>query len=118
MLHVVSAVVLVLVGLGLWCRKRPKWHMRIMASAFVMDVLLVVYIEVTRNAVEKVASQIKLMIWIHALISLGVLICYVVMIWLGRRALRGDKASKSTHRNMGMVFVTLRSLNYATSFML
>lgn len=118
MLHAVSAIVLVLVFCGLYFRKRPKWHMRIMASAFVMDLLLVLYIEATRHAVEKVASQLKLMIWIHALISLGVLVCYVVMIWLGRRALRGDKASKSTHRNMGMLFVTLRSLNYATAFML
>ncbi|QOV88119.1 hypothetical protein [Humisphaera borealis] len=117
MLHIVSAIVLVLVGCGLYFRKRPAWHMRIMTSAFVMDLLLVLYIEATRHAVEKVVSQIRMMIWIHAGISLGVLVCYVVMIWLGRRALHGNKASKETHRNLGMLFVTLRGLNYATAFM-
>jgi uncharacterized membrane protein YozB (DUF420 family) len=117
MLHVVSAIVMVLIGIGLYFRRRPAWHMRIMTCAFVMDLLLVVYIEATRGAVERVATTFRVMIWVHALISLGVLVCYALMIWLGRRALSGNRASKTTHRNMGMTFVVLRSLNYATAFM-
>ncbi len=118
MLHVASSLVLVLIACGVYFRRRPRIHIRIMAASFVIDLSLVLYIELTRHAVEQVATHVRPMVYIHAAISLAVLISYVVMIVLGRKALRGDRSSRSTHRVMGVSFVALRGLNYVTALVM
>ena len=118
MLHLISTGVLVLIAAALWFRKRNRIiHMRLMISAFAVDVLLVLYIEITRHAVEKVATHVRPLLWFHAGVSLAVLICYVVMILLGRPMLAGKYESRTMHRTVGIAFVVLRSLNYVTSYM-
>ncbi|MCH8268460.1 MAG: hypothetical protein IH846_13160, partial [Acidobacteria bacterium] len=49
MLHIASTLVLVLIVAGLYNRRRPQWHLRFMLSAFVVDLMLVLYIEATRG---------------------------------------------------------------------
>jgi uncharacterized membrane protein YozB (DUF420 family) len=117
-LHVASTAVLVLICAGLWVRKRNRQlHLKLMITAFASDVLLVLYIELTRHAVEEVAAQIRPMIWFHAGVSLAVLVCYVLMILLGRPMLAGRYETRTLHRTVGVAFVVLRSLNYVTSYM-
>lgn len=119
MLHLASTLVLVLVAAGLWVRKaNPQMHQRFMIAAFSSDLLLVLYIEASRHAVEKVVTHVHPMIWFHAAVSLSVLCCYVAMIALGRPMLAGKFETRSLHRALGMTFVVLRSLNYVTSYML
>jgi hypothetical protein len=107
-----------------------------MASAFVIDLALVLYIELTRHAVKAVVTGSKALVWTHAAISLMVLVPYVVQIALGYRllmarpALAGNLAgsasaslsdtehSRTLHRNLGITFVVFRLLNYATAFLL
>ena len=117
-LHAVSTMVLLLLATGLYFRRhRPRVHFKFMVAAFVTDVLLLIYIEVTRHAVETVVSEIRLLLWFHVGVSLGVFACYVTMIVLGRRLLHGHKKVRVKHRNLGITFCVLRSLNYVTSFM-
>jgi len=118
MLHIISSLVVLLIGLGLYFRRNPLVHVRLMTCAFVIDLSLVLWIEATRHAVEKVAHRVSPLLYFHAAVSLAVLICYIVMIVLGRRVLQGSHASRSTHRNLGMTFAVLRSLNYVTALML
>jgi len=118
MLHLASTLVLFLVAAGLWIRKKnPQWHQRLMVAAFSSDLLLVLYIEFTRHAVEKVVSRVRPLIWFHAAVSLAVLGCYVTMIVLGRPMLAGRYETRALHRAVGITFVVLRSLNYVTSYM-
>lgn len=118
MLHAASTAVLALIACGLWYRKRDRvWHLRLMVTAFVADVLLVLYIEMTRHAVETVAAKVRPMIWFHAGVSLAVLLCYVAMILLGRPMLAGRYETRKLHFAVGIAFVVLRSLNYVTSYM-
>ena len=118
MLHWGSSLIVVLLALGLSLRhRRPRLHVRLMISAFVLDVLLVLYIEISRHAVERVVERVHPMIWFHAAVSVGVLLCYVAMILLGRSVLAGRDGSRNWHRHVGMTFVVLRSLNYVTSYM-
>ena len=70
--------------------------MKLMIAAFATDVLLVLYIEITRHAVETVVTTVRPLIWFHAGISLAV---------------------RVKHRYLGFTFCVLRSLNYITSFM-
>lgn len=118
MLHVASTLVLVVIVCGLWFRKRsPQIHLRLMVGAFTADVLLVLYIEFTRHAVETVAAKVQPMIWFHAGVSLAVLFCYVAMILLGRPMLAGRYETRKLHFAVGVAFVLLRSLNYVTSYL-
>lgn len=119
MLHIISTLVLLIIIAGMRLRKYTKVHMALMGSAFVIDLLLVLYIEFSRKAVETVVStSAKPIIYIHALISLTVLGCYVGMFVLGRRTLAGKPAAKAAHRNLGITFCLFRAANYATAFLL
>ena len=122
-LHVISALILAGIAAGLWFRHRRSVHPKIMAAAFTADVLLLLYIEFTLQAVEKVvgvekvADDVGIILWIHAAISITVIVLYVVMIVLGRKLLRGDESVRSVHRRLGITFCVLRSANFVTSFM-
>lgn len=134
MLHALSTVVLVILATGIYFRRRPEIHMKAMATAFVIDISLVLYIELTRHAVEKVATQVKPLVWFHAAISLSVVVLYVVMIVLGRRLATASAtclatsagpvapsdatSTRALHRNLGMTFCVFRILNYVTAFMI
>lgn len=123
MLHVISTIVLVMIGVGLKFRRRRNLHWKIMTAACVTDFSLVLYIELTRHAVEKVVSQVRPFIWFHAAISTSVLVLYVVMIVLGRRVLTAaadvnTDQIRRRHRNFGVTFCVLRLMNYVTALML
>jgi hypothetical protein len=117
-LHVLSSLVLVLILVGVMMRRRRRVHIGIMSGAFAVDLTLLLYIEFTRSAVEKVATGVSPLVYVHAAIALAVMILYVVMIVLGRKALRGDRASRSTHRVLGVSFVALRGLTYVTALVM
>jgi hypothetical protein len=118
MLHLISTLVLVIIGVGFWLRRRQNpIHVRLMISAFLIDLCLLLYIEHSRHAVQKVAASARPLVWFHAAVSIVVLLCYVLMIQLGRGVLAGDPRARNRHRTLGVVFVVLRSLNYMTSYL-
>lgn len=118
--HVASGAVLVLLGVGLLQRRRrPPLHRWLMLTAFMADLSLVLYIEATRHAVERVVTGApRPLVWVHAGISLAVLACYPVLIGLGRRLIAGAAAVRPAHRRLGLIFCVLRTLNYVTSLLL
>ncbi len=118
MLHIASSLVVILLLAGVSFRKRrPRVHFWLMLTAFSADLLLVIYIEIMRHAVEKVVTRGRPIIWFHAGVSLAVLACYVVMIYLGRPMLAGNYRTRGFHRRIGIAFLVLRGLNYVTSYM-
>ncbi|MEZ5284154.1 MAG: chemotaxis protein CheW [Vicinamibacterales bacterium] len=118
MLHLISTFVMGLIGAGFVSRRRrPELHVQLMTAAFVLDVLLVLYIEATRHAVETVAAATTPLIWFHATVSLLVLGGYAAQWQLGRRMRAGLVTSRRLHAFIGIAFVSLRSLNYVTSFL-
>lgn len=113
-----STVVVVILLAGLFFRKRNRQlHWKLMATAFVLDVALVLVIELSRGAVEKAVSTTSPLVAFHVAISVAVLVGYVAMIFLGRRLLGGDESVRTWHRNVGIAFIVFRALNYITSFM-
>jgi hypothetical protein len=116
--HAVSALVLAVIAAGLWFRnRRPVVHRTLMIAAFAVDLSLLVYIEATRHAVEKVVGEVHALVWLHAAISLAVLGCYAGMIRLGWRLRRGEENVRLDHRALGIAFVVFRTLNFVTSFL-
>lgn len=121
MLHLLSTIVLLLIAAGVYYRKRTHLHLGLMTSAFVLDVVMVLWIELTRHAVEKTVNpehHTGALLWFHIAVSVGVLVAYVWQIELGRRLLRGLAATRGLHIKLGATFCTLRLLNYVTSFLI
>ncbi len=118
MLHLLSTLVLLLIVVGVWYRKRTRVHLRFMLAAFIIDLSLVIYIEATRHAVNKVVNHTGALLWFHVLVSVAVLVAYVAQIQLGRLILNGFVASRDLHIRMGLTFCALRLINYVTSFMI
>ena len=115
-LHFLSTIVLILIAIGIWKRKEPRAHFAAMLSAFIIDVALVLYIELTRHAVDSVTTQPGPLLLFHVAISVIVLAAYVFQLELGRRLLKGAVASRSLHIWVGVTFCSLRLVNYITSF--
>lgn len=118
MLHVVSSVVIVILGAGLWARtSHPSWHRPFMTAAFLLDLALVIYIEATRHAVETAVGRGTWWIWFHAAVSTLVLAAYVLQFALGSRLRSGAVTPRSAHIAVGTALVALRLTNYVTSFL-
>jgi len=116
--HMVSTVVVVVLLVGLYYRNsKPQWHWKIMVTAFVMDVGLVLAIELNRGAIEKATTTDRPLLLFHIGVSVGVLLLYLCQGYLGRQLLRGRMNFRATHRNTGIAFIVFRGLNYVTSFM-
>ncbi len=119
MLHLLSTAVLVLIGAGLYYRRRTRLHLGLMVMALAVDLGLVLYIEITRSAVETVrTAPLGPVLTFHIVASVLVLIIYLVQVGLGIRKLRSGTSSHLAHRYLGMAFVVLRVANYATSYMI
>ncbi|MHB1327966.1 MAG: hypothetical protein ACYC2K_07165 [Gemmatimonadales bacterium] len=118
-LHLLSTVVLVLVGAGLYYRKRPRVHLGLMLAALAVDLGLVLYIEITRSAIETVrTAPLGPVLTFHIVASVLVLVIYLIQLGLGVRKLRHGMSSHLAHRYLGITFVVLRVANYATSYMI
>lgn len=117
MLHLLSTLVVLIVAAGVMMRRRPEIHVRLMATAFAIDLGLVLYIEITRHAVERVVGPAGPLIWFHATVSTLVLVAYAGQIAIGRRLLVGRPTSRRVHIAIGIAFCLLRGTNYFTAFM-
>ncbi len=129
MLHFLSSIAILFIAVGLYFRRRPGIHLKFMTSAFTVDLALVLYIELTRKAVETVAGGTRPLVWFHAAVSVAVLLLYIAQIFVGRRLLASQLATtggpvsssgsqRQFHRMLGIAFCVVRGLNYVTSFLI
>lgn len=120
MLIVISTLVLGLILLGFSFRRTPKVHIPCMLTAFALDLGLVLYIEFSRQAVERVSQEIQhpshWLLLFHVLVSVTVLVLYVVMLRLGLKLFKGEESQRHLHRRLGFCFLVCRLSNYVTSF--
>ena len=119
MLHAISTVVIVLIALGIYYRKRTSVHYPIMLTAFALDIGMVLYIEIKRHAVKQVIDMTPgPLLWFHIVVSTVVLLLYFVQFYFGWRLKSGKSTSKALHRNTGITFCVLRMINYVTSYII
>lgn len=121
MLIAVSSIALVLIALGWWNRRRPEVHIPFMASAFAMDIGLLLYIEWNRHAIETFERELHSptqvgLLFFHVAVSILTLVMYILLIISGVMLFRGNHRRRAMHRYGAHVFVVVRLLNYATSF--
>ena len=89
-----------------------------MVSAIIWDVILILQIELTREAVEKAVkvTSNSMLLNIHVALALTSVLFYIAMILSGRKLLKGDQSIRGRHKKMGFTTLILRTLVFITSF--
>lgn len=99
-----------LMTLGVSARRERKIHQPLMISAVIIDISLVLFLELTRSAVETAMTEpLNLLQRTHILSSLGAVILYIPAIYFGFR-------SSPRHRKLGPLAYGLRLIGFLTMF--
>jgi len=113
-----SFLILILMFYGVKNHAKRKKHMKIMSSAMLWDVLLILQIELTRGAIGKASKALTnpMILNIHVSIAVSCVLLYVVMIITGRKVIQGNNELLPRHRLIGRITLALRVLTFITSF--
>ena len=87
-----------------------------MLSAFVLDLFVFIYLEITSFIIETAMAVSRPVLLFHAACAFGLLVCYFLMIYLGTRLLAGEYSQLINHRKLAYVFCTLRIATYISSY--
>ncbi len=115
-LKILSIVVYVIILVAFANRKRVKVHVPMMAAAFVIDVAMVLYIELTRHAIETAVGPTSPVMKIHIALSVITVVLYVGQIITGIKKAKGQ--TSAWHGKAGAIFLLARLGNLITSFLI
>lgn len=113
-----SFLILSLILIGVYFRKHRKTHIKFMLTAIIWDILLILQIELNRNAIAKASKAVSNTMILNIHVSLAVLtvLFYFAMLYTGKKFIGGDSSIRPLHRKLGWTTVALRILTFATSF--
>ncbi|MBI4717261.1 MAG: hypothetical protein HY763_05615 [Planctomycetes bacterium] len=114
-LKLISVLVCIALVVGYTLRRRPRVHIPLMLTAFVVDLALVLYLEITRDAIGIARQHLGPLMIVHIAISVAVLALYVGQIATGLRKVRGRPSA--WHGRAGLVLLVARLANLVTSFL-
>ncbi|PIK16202.1 hypothetical protein [Halobacteriovorax sp. JY17] len=113
-----SILILSLMILGIYLRRKRKTHVKIMSAVIIWDILLILQIELTRSAIAK-AVQVMTNPWmlkVHLFFAIGSVVLYILMIITGRKLLSGDIKIRPKHKTLGWTTLVFRILTLVTSY--
>ncbi len=110
-----AGIVIVLLIAGLSQRHRPGRHIPFMVSAMVIDLALVLYLEFTREVIEKTFQPMSGLLIFHISVATTVLLLYVGMAGTGIWNYKTGGKTRA-HKWMAPVCVLLRVTTFITSF--
>jgi uncharacterized membrane protein YozB (DUF420 family) len=103
---------------GVSKRKNRKLHIKIMSSAIIWDIILILQIELNRGAIKKASQAVTnpMMLNIHVSLALTCVILYIVMFYTGIKVMKGNNKIKAKHKFFGITTLVARTLVLVTSF--
>jgi len=113
-----SVLITLLMFVGVYFHKNRKLHVKIMSSAMIWDVLLILQVELSRSAIIKASKAMTntTALNIHVSIAVTTVVLYVFMVLTGRRVLNGEGQLLRRHRFLGFTTLGMRVLTLITSF--
>lgn len=113
-----SLCIVLLMLAGIVARKRRQLHVKIMSSAMIWDIILILQIELSRSAILKASKAVTnpLILNIHVSFAVSTVILYGFMVYSGRKMLAGDVSIRPKHRILGYSTFLMRILTFITSF--
>jgi hypothetical protein len=114
--NVANVVIMAAILVGVAVHARRKVHVRVMASCFAADLLMVLVIELQRSAIKQAVGPTSGLMKFHIAVSVGALVLWVLQILTGRGVLQG-KPRLARHRIQAWAFLLCRGTNVVTAFM-
>ena len=112
-----STIIVLLMILGILKRKNRKFHVRTMSTVIIWDIVLILQIELSRDAVYKAVTvnDNSNILNFHVSLAISTVLLYFAMIYTGRKFLK-DPSMRPLHGRLGRTAFALRLLTYITSF--
>lgn len=113
-----SIIIYSLMVYGITKRKNRKIHVPVMTTVLIWDVLLILQIELGREAVAKASKAVTnpMLLNIHITFAVLSVLFYILLVFTGRKLLRGEQSIRPRHRLFGWTALALRTLTLITSF--
>jgi len=113
-----SFLILLLMFYGIKNHAQRSKHMKIMCTAIAWDIILILQIELSRDAIAKASKVLSnpMMLNIHVSIAVSCVLLYVIMIITGRKVIAGNNTLLPRHKLIGRITIILRILTFITSF--
>jgi len=108
-----------LMAFGVFLRKRDRWlHRKLMFTAMGIDFSLVLFLEITRSAVDTASSgSLTVLQFSHVLFSTLALLGYGPMIYWGKSLYESESPRiRYWHRNIGILTFVFRTLGFFLMF--
>jgi hypothetical protein len=114
-----SVLIYALMIFGISKRRQRNIHVPTMIAVLTWDILLILQIELNRGAIAKASNAMKnaAILNIHVSLAVSCVVFYVLLIYSGRKLLKGERTYKLRHRIFGWTAFALRTLTLITSFM-
>jgi hypothetical protein len=118
LLQMQSLCIVLLMLVGIVVRRRRDLHVKIMSTAMIWDILLILQIELSRSAILKASKAVTnpMILNIHVSIAVSTVILYGFMVYTGRALLAGKNEIRPKHRILGYTTLFMRILTFVTSF--
>lgn len=113
-----SILIYTLMVVGISVRKNRKIHVPVMSAVLIWDILLILQIELGREAVVKASKAMvnPMLLNIHVSFAVSCVVFYFLLIYSGRKLLQGHHIFRARHRVFGWTAFVLRTLTLITSF--
>ena len=116
-----SFFILALLLFGVWIilkKRNRKQHIKVMTTAIIWDIILILQIELNRGAIAKASKALTnpRILNIHVFFALSSVVLYFILIFTGRKILKGNRDIMSWHGKLGLLALIMRTLTFITSF--
>lgn len=113
----VATGIVLMLAVGLAMRRNRKVHPPLMGLCFVLDLGLVLYLELTRGAVNTAVTTDSRILTFHVAVAVATIVLYLVLVPSGYKLLKGG-GNRGLHRKAALAFVVCRVLTYLTAFLI
>lgn len=113
-----SVLIVALMIVGVSLHRRRTLHSKLMYTAMIWDVLLILQIELSRGAIMKASKAVTnpMLLNIHVSIAVSTVVLYGFMIATGSKVMAGENKLLNRHRKLGWATLSMRILTLITSF--
>lgn len=119
--QVQSALILSLLFYGVTLPKKNRLkHRKIMVSAIIWDLILILQIEFSRGAINK-ASKVLSNPWLlnyHVAIAVSCVIGYFILLYTGHQIMKKNTQFKMSHKVVAYTTLLFRVSTFITSFII
>lgn len=98
-----------------------RFHVPVMAGLMVMDLLVPVYLVLTRDWMKRLIEQEEIfsfMVWMHLILVIMLYVLYIFQLRTARGMLNNDATLRAEHRSQGKALLVTRALVILTSMLL